>query len=285
MTTGALQSEQSKIENQKSKIVILGAAGRMGNALIRCILEEKVKGLELVGAVDTWDSPWQGKDAGLMAGTKEAGINLIKNLEEVGPDADVIIDFSSHHGTAGNAPRIAEWGTAWVIGTTGLNDEELAAIDAAAEKTAVVLSGNMSLGINLLCNLVEAGARALKGKGYDIEVIERHHNMKKDSPSGTALMLGRSAADGYGWDLKNVQVDGRTGLPGERPEEEIGFHAIRGGDIVGDHTVMLAGIGELLELSHRATNRDVFAIGALQAAAWVAGKSASLYSMKDVLGL
>jgi len=267
------------------KVVILGAAGRMGKTLIRCILEEKVPGLELHGAVDLWDAPELGKDAGLMAGSTEAGIKLINNLEEVGATADVIVDFSSHFGTAGNAPRIAEWGTAWVIGTTGLNEEELDAIDAAAAKTAVVLSGNMSLGINLLCNLVEAGARALKGKGYDIEVLERHHNQKKDSPSGTALMLGRAAADGYGWDLKDVQVDGRTGLPGARPKEEIGFHAIRGGDIVGDHTVMLAGMGELLELSHRATSRDVFAIGALQAASWVAGKPARLYSMKDVLGL
>jgi 4-hydroxy-tetrahydrodipicolinate reductase len=267
------------------KVVILGAAGRMGKALIRCILEERVHGLELFGAVDLWDSPDLGTDAGLMAGTKEAGLNLINNLEEVGADADVIVDFSSHFGAAGNAPRIAEWGTAWVIGTTGLNEEELEAINAAAEKTAVVLSGNMSLGINLLCNLVEAGARALKGKGYDIEVLERHHNQKKDSPSGTALMLGKAAATGSEWHLKDVQVDGRSGLVGERPEEEIGFHAIRGGDIVGDHTVMLAGMGELLELSHRATSRDVFAIGALQAAAWVAGKDANLYSMKDVLGL
>ncbi|MEA2067930.1 MAG: 4-hydroxy-tetrahydrodipicolinate reductase [Verrucomicrobiota bacterium] len=268
-----------------TKVVVLGAGGRMGRTLIRCIMEEKVQGLELHGAVDLWDVPDLGKDVGPMAGTKEAGIKLINNLEEVGAEADVIIDFSSHFGTAGNAPRIAEWGTAWVIGTTGLNEEELAAIDAATEKTAVVLSGNMSLGINLLCNLVEAGARALKGKGYDIEVLERHHNQKKDSPSGTALMLGRAAAEGYGWSLPDVQVDGRTGLPGERPEKEIAFHAIRGGDIVGDHSVMLAGMGELLELSHRATSRDVFAIGALQAAVWVAGKDAKLYSMKDVLGV
>jgi 4-hydroxy-tetrahydrodipicolinate reductase len=210
----------------------------MGKALIRCILEEKVQGLELHGAVDLWDAPGVGSDAGILAGSKEAGINLITNLEEVGPTADVIVDFSSHFGTAGNAPRIAEWGTGWVIGTTGLNDEELEAINGAANKTAVVRSGNMSLGINLLCNLVEAGATALKGKGYDIEVLESHHNQKKDAPSGTALMLGQAAADGYGWDLKEVQADGRTGLPGERPEKEIGFHAIRGGDIVGDHTVM-----------------------------------------------
>lgn len=267
------------------KIVILGAGGRMGKALIRCIMEEKVQGLELHGAVDLWDVPELGMDAGLASGTKEAGLKIINNLEEVGASANVIVDFSSHFGTAGNAPRIAEWGTAWVIGTTGLNDEELAAVDAASQKTAVVLSGNMSLGINLLCNLVEAGARALKGKGYDIEVLESHHNRKKDAPSGTALMLGRAAADGCDWDLKEVQADGRTGLPGERPEKEIGFHAIRGGDIVGDHTVMLAGMGELLELSHRATSRDVFAIGALQAAVWAAGKEPNLYSMKDVLGL
>jgi len=194
MTNDASQNDHSKFKIQNSKIVILGAAGRMGKTLIRCILEEKVPGLELHGAVDLWDSPDLNADAGLMAGSKKAGINLINNLEEVGSTADVIVDFSSHFGTAGNAPRIAEWGTAWVIGTTGLNEEELAAIDAASKKSAVVLSGNMSLGINLLCNLVEAGARALQGKGYDIEVLERHHNQKKDSPSGTALMLGRAAA-------------------------------------------------------------------------------------------
>jgi 4-hydroxy-tetrahydrodipicolinate reductase len=257
----------------------------MGKTLIRGILEEKVPGLVLHGAVDLWDAPELGQDAGLASGTKEAGMPVVNNLEEVGPTADVIIDFSSHFGTAGNAPRIAEWGSAWVIGTTGLNEEELAAIEAAAEKSAVVLSGNMSLGINLLCSLVEAGARALQGKGFDIEVIERHHNRKKDAPSGTALMLGRAAADGYAWDLTEVQQDGRTGLPGERPEKEIGFHAVRGGDIVGDHSVLLAGTGELIELSHRATSRDVFAIGALQAAAWAAGREPGLYSMKDVLGL
>jgi 4-hydroxy-tetrahydrodipicolinate reductase len=272
-----------------AKVVIQGACGRMGKALIRCILEEKVQGLELAGAVDMPEVPGIGSDAGLMAGCKEAGIKVVSDLAEVGPAADVIIEFSSPTATAANASRIAEWGASWVIGTTGLNEEEIAAVTATAEKTAVVLSGNMSLGINLLCHLVEIGARSLKDKGYDIEVLESHHNLKKDSPSGTALMLGQAAADGYDWNLKEVQADGRTGLPGERPEKEIGFHAIRGGDIVGDHTVMMAGVGELLELSHRATSRDVFAIGALQAAVWVAEKEAKLYTMKDamkhVLGL
>jgi 4-hydroxy-tetrahydrodipicolinate reductase len=271
------------------KVVIQGACGRMGKALIRCILEEKVQGLELFGAVDIPEALGIGSDAGLMAGSKESGILVGTDLGKVGPEADVIIDFSAPESTAGNAARIAEWSTCWVIGTTGLNEEEVAKVEQAAEKTAVVLSGNMSLGINLLCHLVELGARSLKGKGYDIEVIESHHNLKKDSPSGTALMLGQAAANGYDWNLKEVQVDGRTGLPGERPEQEIGFHAVRGGDIVGDHTVMMAGVGELLELSHRATSRDVFAIGALQAAVWVAEKDAKLYTMKDamnhVLGL
>ena len=273
------------MENQKSKIIILGAAGRMGKALIRCLVEERVPGLELAGAVDLWDSPDLNTDAGIMAGTKAAGINLTNNLEAVAKDADAIIDFSSHVGTAGNAPRIAEWGCAWVIGTTGLTEDELAEVNKAAEKTAVIMSGNMSLGVNLLCNLVEAGARALKGKGYDVEVLERHHNLKKDAPSGTALMLGKAAADGYDWNLKDVQVDGRGGMVGERPEQEIGFHAIRGGDIIGDHTVLFAALGEMIELSHRATTRDTFAIGALQAAKWAVGKSAGMYNMKDVLGL
>jgi len=267
------------------KVVILGAGGRMGKTLIRCIVEGKVKGLKLVGAVDLWDIPDLGKDVGVMAGTQEVGIKLINNLEEVGRDADVIIDFSSHHGTAGNAPRIAEWGTAWVIGTTGLNEEELAAIHEASKQSAIVLSGNMSLGINLLCKLVEEGARALKDRGYDVEILERHHNLKKDAPSGTALMLGEAAATGYEWDLKQVQIDGRSGLVGERPEQEIAFHAIRAGDIVGEHSVLFAGTGEVLELSHRATNRDLFAIGALQAATWIVDKQPNLYRMRDVLGL
>ncbi|MBI9019700.1 MAG: 4-hydroxy-tetrahydrodipicolinate reductase [Verrucomicrobia bacterium] len=267
------------------KVVIQGAAGRMGKMLIRCIQEEKVAGLELVGAIDLWDVPGIGEDAGLNSGAKAAGIKLTTDLAAVAADADVIIDFTSHFGTAGNAERVAEWGTAWVIGTTGLGDAELAEVNKAAEKVPVVMAGNMSLGINLLCTLVEEAARKLHARGYDIEVIERHHNQKKDAPSGTALMLGQAAADGAGLNLKDSQVDGRTGMPGARTKEEIGFHAVRGGDIVGDHTVLMAGTGEMIELSHRATSRETFAVGALNAAAWVVEKKPGLYSMKDVLGL
>lgn len=267
-----------------TKVIIQGAAGRMGKTLIRCI-QEKTEGLTLAGAIDLWDVPDIGSDAGLAAGTKEAGVELSTDLAKVAPEADVIVDFTSHFGTSGNAERVAEWGTAWVIGTTGLSEEELSEVRKAAEKVPVVMAGNMSLGINLLCNLVEEAAKALHAKGYDIEVIERHHNQKADAPSGTALMLGQAAADGAGLDLKKSQVDGRTGHPGARTKDEIGFHAVRGGDIVGDHTVLMAGTGEMIELSHRATSRETFAMGALNAAKWVVGQKPGLYSMKDVLGL
>ena len=143
----------------------------------------------------------------------------------------------------------------------------------------------MSMGVNLLFSLVQKAAEALKDKGYDVEIIERHHRRKKDSPSGTALGLGEAAAAGFGWDLKKVAVHGRDGLVGERPAEQIGFHAVRGGDIIGDHTVLFAADGECVELSHRATSRDTFAIGALRAAAWAASQKAGLYTMRDVLGV
>ncbi len=268
-----------------SKIVIVGAAGRMGNMLVRFLQAGAVPNLTLTGAVDLWDCPNRGKDAGVAAGCAEAGVKITADLNEVLPGADVVIDFSGHHGTAGNAPRVAEVGKALVIGTTGLSADERKAVEQAAKKVPVVMASNMSLGMNLLFSLVEKAAGVLKAKGYDIEIIERHHRRKKDSPSGTALSLGEAAAKGYGWDLKKVAVDGRSGLVGERPAEQIGFHAVRGGDIVGDHTVMFAADGEVLELSHRATSREAFALGALRAAAWIAGRKPGLYSMRDVLGV
>ena len=267
------------------KVVIQGAAGRMGKTLIRCIQEGKVAGLELAGAIDLWDVPDIGKDAGLAAGTKEAGVKLTTDLAVAAANADVIIDFTSHFGTSGNAGRVAEWKTAWVIGTTGLTDKELAVVHAAAKKVPVVMAGNMSLGVNLLCNLVKEAAKALHARGYDIEIIERHHNQKKDAPSGTALMLGQAAADGAGLDLKKSQVDGRTGMPGARTKDEIGFHAVRGGDIVGDHTVMFIGTGERIEITHKASSRMHFAQGALRAARFLKGRARGLYDMQDVLGL
>ena len=267
------------------KVVILGAAGRMGQSLIRCILEKKIDGLDLIGAIDLWDADNLGKDVGETLGLEKCNINLTSDLNAIGSQSDVIIDFSSHVSTSGNAERIALWNTAWVIGTTGLDNNELNVINETSKSTPIVISGNMSLGINILCDVIESTAKVLKNKGYDIEICEKHHNQKKDAPSGTALMLGESVASGYKIDLKKSKVDGRSGLIGERKESEIGFHAIRGGDIIGDHSVLFAGTGETLEFTHRATDRNVFALGALEAAKWITKQNPGIYKMKDVLGL
>jgi 4-hydroxy-tetrahydrodipicolinate reductase len=257
----------------------------MGKNLLRCLLENRVEGLELAGAIDLWDCPDLDKDAGLAAGVAEAGVPITSDLAKVAPETDVVIDFTSHHGTVGNCPRCAEWNTAVVIGTTGISAEEQQAIEESAKTIPIVLAPNMSLGMNLLFALVEDAARALSEKGYDCEIIERHHRRKKDAPSGTALGLGQAAARGLEWDLDEVAVHGREGMVGERPDKEIGFHAVRGGDIVGDHTVLFATDGEHIELSHRATSRETFAMGALRAAAWIANQEPGLYSMQDVLGI
>jgi 4-hydroxy-tetrahydrodipicolinate reductase len=267
------------------KVVIIGAAGRMGKTLVRLLQAKAVPGLQLVGAVDLWDVTERGQDIGLIAGAGATGVMLTSDLAAVAPGCDVVIDFSSHQSASGNAARLAGWHKPVVIGTTGLNADEKSMVANAAKQIPIVLAPNMSLGVNLLCALVKEAAAALKGKGYDIGIIERHHRHKKDAPSGTALGLGEAAAAGCGWDLSKVAVHGRAGLVGERPAEQIGFHAVRGGDFVGDHTVVFAADGECIELNHRATSRDTFALGALRAAAWLTGKPAGLYTMQNVLGL
>ena len=269
-----------------TRIVIIGAAGRMGRAITSCISREVVENLSLTGAVDQSTSPHQGQDMGQLAGVPEMSVALSSDLPASLGLGDVIIDFSFHAGIENRAKLIAEAGKCWVIGTTGLTEEEKASVAEAAKTIPVILAANMSLGVNLLADLVKQAAASLKGRGYDIEVIEHHHRKKLDAPSGTALFLGEAAAEGAEWNIADVAVDGRTGIqPGERPEAEIGFHAVRGGDVVGDHDVIFAAEGELLKLSHRATSRDTFAIGALQATAWIHGKGPGLYSMRDVLGL
>ena len=268
------------------KVLLLGAAGRMGQAIVRILDSGEVPGLALAAAIDRADSPLAGRDVGSAAGARALGIPVAGDLQAaLATRPDVAIDFSFHAASAAAAPALAAAGVPWVVGTTGLDDAEKAAIARAAEKIPVVLASNMSLGVNLLFALVEQAARALRGRGYDCEIVERHHRRKKDAPSGTALFLGEAAARGFGWDLKDVAVDGRSGLPGERPAKEIGFHAVRGGDIVGDHTVLFAADGECLELSHRATSRDTLARGALRAAVWLPGRAPALYGMGDVLGL
>lgn len=262
-----------------ANVVVLGAGGRMGKTIIRCLTEGAVPGLKLAAAIDLWDHPEHNKEVA-------PGVKLSTNLADVVEHAQVVIDFSSHHGTAGNAERLAGWGTPWVIGTTGLSAAELVHVEKAAAKIPVVMAPNMSLGVNLLFVLLEEAARSLKDKGYDVEIVERHHRLKKDAPSGTALGLGRAVAKGLDWNLDEVSVHGRSGISKDiRPDKQIGFHAVRGGDFIGDHTVIFAANGESVEFSHRATSRDTFAIGALRAAAWVTGRKPGLYSMKDVLGL
>ena len=268
------------------KVLIVGAGGRMGLAMARLIAQRAVPGLELVAAVDRAGAPLVGQDAGVAAGVPALGVVLGADLAAgLAARPDVAVDFSSPAAVAATAAQVAAAGVPWVVGTTGLGAAEQAAVAQAAQKIPVVLSANMSLGVNLLYALVAQAARTLAGLRYDCEIVERHHRRKKDAPSGTALYLGEAAAQGFGWNLKDVAVDGRSGIPGERPEKEIGFHAVRGGDIVGDHTVLFAADGECIELSHRATSRDTLALGALRAAAWLPGRKPGLYSMRDVLGV
>lgn len=269
-----------------TRILLIGAAGRMGQTLARLLAGGSFPGLALAAAVDRPDSPLIGQDAGSAAGAQAFGVKISGDLDAaLAAGAAVAVDFSFHAASAAAATKMAAAGVPWIVGTTGLDEAEKAAIAAAARKIPVVLAANMSVGVNLLYALVEQAARALKGRGYDCEIIERHHRRKKDAPSGTALFLGEAAAAGFGWNLQETAIDGRSGLPGERPEKQIGFHAIRGGDIVGDHIVLFAADGECVELSHRATSRDTLAIGALRAAAWLPGRPPALYGMRDVLGL
>jgi 4-hydroxy-tetrahydrodipicolinate reductase len=269
-----------------TRVVLIGAAGRMGRTLAAGLLDGTVPGLTLAGGVDMASKPEQGLDLGVLAGRAPCGISLTSDLPNVLDKGDVFIDFSFHSGIRERVNLLAAAHKAVVIGTTGLDEKELADVKELATHCPILFSANMSLGVNLLASLVEQAASMLKDKGYDIEITEMHHRLKKDAPSGTALLLGEAAAKGVGWKLSEVQKDGRGGITGERPAKEIGFHALRGGDVVGDHTVRFAADGELIDLSHRATRRETFAFGALRAAEWLVNqKPGKLYSMKDVLGI
>jgi len=264
------------------KIAIIGAAGRMGQALTRCA--RQAQGLEIVAAVEAAISPAVGKDPGAVAGAGETGLRITSDLAAAVQTADVAIDFSFHENVPQTAKLAARYGKGLVIGTTGLTPDERAVVEQAAKTVSIMWAPNMSLGVNLLFALTQRAAAAL-GLDYDAEIVEIHHRLKKDAPSGTALRLAESVAAGRGQDFKAVAVYGREGLVGERPRGEIGVHAVRGGDVVGDHTVMFAIEGERIELTHKASSRDVLARGALRAALWLPGRKAGLYDMQDVLGL
>ena len=262
-------------------IAILGAAGRMGCALVRCA--ERFDDLQVTAAVEQPGHPAVGQDAGAIAGTTPAGITVSSDANVIA-DADVLIDFSFHTAIPEHVRLAVTHGRAMVLGTTGLTPDEGESVSQAAWKVPIVWAPNMSFGMNVLFALVEKAA-AILGTEYDAEIVEAHHRLKKDAPSGTALRLGKCVAAGRKQDFDAVVAHGREGDVGERPGGQIGMHALRSGDILGDHTVTLGSDGEQLILGHRVTNRDALAIGALKAARWVVAQRPALYSMKDVLGL
>lgn len=264
------------------KVAILGAAGRMGQALVRG--SRSLEGVQLAAAVEKADSPWVGRDAGQPAGIGDTGVVIASDLRAVLAAADVAIDFTFHGAVPENAELCAALGKPVIIGTTGLDPAETARVKKAAEKLPIVWAPNYSLGVNLLFSLVRRAAQILDAN-YDIEIVEMHHHFKKDAPSGTALGLAKAAAAGRGQELDAVANYGRHGQTGERPKGEIGIHALRGGDVVGEHTIIFAADGDRVELAHKASGREGFAHGALMAAKWVAGRKAGLYDMQDVLGL
>lgn len=265
------------------RLAIVGASGRMGRELIRTVHE--MPGAELVAAIDREGSECIGKDAGLLAGLSAVGVLVTSDPLAAFAQADGVIDFSSPAATVAYAGYAAQARIVHVIGTTGLNVEDEAAIKAAARHATIVKSGNMSLGVNLLSVLVKQAARALGPEDFDIEILEMHHRHKVDAPSGTALLLGHAAAEGRDVDLGTESVRVRDGHTGPREQGTIGFATLRGGSVVGDHSVILAGEGERIMLTHVAENRSIFARGAVKAALWAKGKPHGLYSMLDVLGL
>lgn len=264
------------------KIAILGAAGRMGRALVHAITHQP--GVVLVAALDRENAPESGLDAGSLAGLPALGVFISSDLDEALATADVLIDFTRPEGTLAAIAACRKAGKPIVIGTTGFTPEQKAVIAGAAQDIAVCQAANFSVGVNVLLKLVEDAARAL-GDAYDVEIVEAHHRHKVDAPSGTALALGEAAARGLQRNLKAVAVYGREGHTGARETETIGFSTIRGGDVIGDHTVMYLGDGERVELTHKASSRGNFAGGAVRAALWLKGKPQGSYSMRDVLSL
>ncbi len=264
------------------KLVVVGAAGRMGRMLIKTMSE--TAGVTLHGAIEAAGSPHIGADSGQLAGIGENGIKITSDALSSFLTADGVLDFTVPKATLEFAALAAQARIVHIIGTTGMTETDLAAVQAAARHAVIVRSGNMSFGMNLLAALVTRVAKAL-GEDYDIEIVESHHRMKVDAPSGAALMLGEAAAAGRGIDLKDHSARGRDGITGARKSGDIGFASLRGGSIIGDHTVVFAGDAERIELTHKADDRSLFARGTMKAALWARDKKPGLYSMMDVLGL
>jgi 4-hydroxy-tetrahydrodipicolinate reductase len=264
------------------RLLVTGAAGRMGRMLVKTIAE--TPDVVLAAALERESAATLGADAGVLAGVGPLGVPITSDPLTAILNVDGVIDFSSPAATCEFVALAAQARIVHVIGTTGLSEDDLKRIAAAARHATLVRSGNMSLGVNLLAALTRRAARAL-GEDFDIEIVEMHHRMKVDAPSGTALMLGEAAAEGRGVPLKDHEARGRDGVTGARRRGDIGFAALRGGTIIGEHSVVFAGDGERIELKHVAEDRGLFARGALRAALWAKGRKPGLYSMADVLGL
>jgi 4-hydroxy-tetrahydrodipicolinate reductase len=264
------------------KVAVTGAAGRMGGRIITAIKEADA--LQLGGAVERAGHGLIGQDAGSVAGCGTAGVKIVDTLEAALSAADVLVDFTFPEVTLANLEVAARLGKSVVIGSTGFTPAQRDEVRKFAEQIPVVLAPNMSVGVNACFKLLKDVAKTL-GDDFDVEIVELHHNKKKDSPSGTAVRMGEVVAEALGRDYNRVANYHRQGMCGERSKEEIGMQTVRGGDIVGEHTVYFIGMGERIEITHRAMSRDMFARGAVRAAGWLAGKPAGLYDMQDVLGL
>lgn len=263
-------------------VIVAGAAGRMGSRLVALIKESTA--LQLAGAIEGKGHHALGQDAGETAGCGKAGVPITDDLSALLVRGEVVIDFSAPEATLNHLKVVAQHRRAMVIGTTGLAGQELEGLKSLASQVPCVFSPNMSVGVNLIYKVISEMAKTL-GDDYDIEVIEAHHRLKKDAPSGTALKIAEVLARAVNRDLNQVGVYARKGLIGERKKQEIGIQTIRAGDIVGDHTILFGGMGERIEVTHRASSRDTFARGALRAAQWVVEQQPGLYDMMDVLGL
>ena len=264
------------------KIGVVGCAGRMGRMLMGEILS--AEGCTLAGGTEYPGSPFLGQDLGTLAGRDAADLKVGDAAEALFAGADAVVDFTIPEATAIHAKLAGETGTAYVVGTTGLEASQQAVVETAAKRAAVVQAANMSVGVNLLLGLTHQIAATL-GPDYDIEVLEMHHRHKVDAPSGTALALGQAAAAGRGVELAGVAQRVRDGHTGARRPGDIGFAVLRGGDVAGEHSVIFAGEGESVILTHKASTRAIFARGAVRAALWAAERNSGLYSFRDVLGL
>jgi|TARA_B110000977_G_scaffold42066_1_gene56777 4-hydroxy-tetrahydrodipicolinate reductase len=276
-----MSSDLQAVARSAIRVVIAGASGRMGQMLVDAVCADA--NMTLVGALDHASSPALGQDAGAFAG-RTTGVVIQSDLATALAGAHVLIDFTRPEGTLAHVQAASAAGVAVVIGTTGFSDEQKAQLQHASATTAMVMAPNMSVGVNVTLKLLEMAAKAMP-TGYDIEIIEAHHRHKVDAPSGTALKMGEVVAHALGRDLKDCAVYGRDGVTGERDPSTIGFATIRGGDIVGDHTVLFAGTGERIEITHKSSSRATYAQGSLRAARFLADKSSGMYDMFDVLGL